>query len=93
MGYRQRSPPATHANVAHYDDTDWSAILRLYDDLRLIDGGPIINLNQPAAILSGCDASGARSGLNNLAAELENIQYYHTTVAEVYLALGDCTRP
>jgi len=41
---------AQHAVAASVDDTDWSSIARLYDQLRSVTPSPIVDLNRAVAI-------------------------------------------
>ena len=40
----------THARRIHDDDTDWAAILRLYDALFVLDASPVIAVNRALAM-------------------------------------------
>jgi len=39
-----------HANAASYDETDWAAIVRLYDELLVAWPSPIVALNRAVAV-------------------------------------------
>jgi RNA polymerase sigma factor (sigma-70 family) len=64
----QAAIAAVHAEAATADETDWPQVLALYDVLRRLDDGPIVQLNRVVAYAM---VHGPRAGLIALA-ELES---------------------
>jgi RNA polymerase sigma-70 factor (ECF subfamily) len=50
---------AEHCRASRFEETDWPAIVRLYDGLVEVTGSPIARLNQAVAIAYAGDAEGA----------------------------------
>ena len=47
---RRRSPPAT-AGPGSFEDTDWEAVVALYDALAQLAPSPVVELNRAVAVL------------------------------------------
>ncbi len=71
-----------HTNAATADATNWTMILRLYDELLDVDPSPVVALNRVVALGM---VSGPAAGLATLdaIADLENYHLYHATRAEM----------
>jgi RNA polymerase sigma factor (sigma-70 family) len=57
----QASIAACHARAATPDDTDWSRIVSLYDELLAVEPSPVVELNRAVAVSM---ASGPQAGLD-----------------------------
>ena len=85
---------ATHAAAPNSASTDWSAIVRLYDDLVALKPSPVVELNRAIALAM---AEGPRIGI----AAIERIEsdpalarYYllPATLGRLWLEAGDADR-
>ena len=86
----QAAIAAEHCKAGRSEDTDWGEIVRLYDQLQLLEPSPIILLNRAVAIAM---AQGPQSGLalvDTLAAsgDLENYHLLHATRADLLRRIG-----
>lgn len=86
----QAAIAAEHCKAGRAEDTDWGKIVRLYDQLQLLEPSPIILLNRAVAIAM---AEGPQSGLalvDTLAAggDLENYHLLHATRADLLRRIG-----
>lgn len=89
----QAAIAAEHCKAGRAEDTDWGEIVRLYDQLQLLEPSPIILLNRAVAIAM---AEGPQSGLalvDTLAAggDLENYHLLHATRADLLRRIGSRT--
>ncbi len=79
----------THARRAFDGETDWAAILKLYDALLAMRPGPIVALNRALAVAK---VEGAAQGLAALyeidVAKLENARPFHAARAELLGGVG-----
>jgi RNA polymerase sigma-70 factor (ECF subfamily) len=83
-----------HAVAPRYEDTDWAAIVDLYDSLIAIKPTPIVALNRAIAVSR---LRGPRAGLaavDAIAADPLLARYYllHATVGDLALECGDRAR-
>ncbi|HVU34297.1 MAG TPA: DUF6596 domain-containing protein [Opitutaceae bacterium] len=81
---------AYHATSRTWEDTDWPAILSLYNELLRIRPSPVIALNRAVAL---AEAEGAAAGLKAIEAiedkeRLRRYPYYYTGLADLNLRLG-----
>jgi len=79
-----------HCAATSYEDTDWSRILELYDNLYHIKSSPIVALNR--AVATG-KALGPEEGLAELskipdAAKLKDYPFYPAAQGEFHLLAG-----
>lgn len=76
-----------HSNAVSYEQTDWKAILKLYDTLLRRTNNPVVALNRCIVIgeVEGCDA--AINALKNLKG-FEGNRHYNTALGEMYLRSG-----
>ncbi|MEO6835051.1 MAG: sigma-70 family RNA polymerase sigma factor [Candidatus Tumulicola sp.] len=78
---------SVHADALRFEDTDWSAIVALYDTLMTIAPSPIVALNRAIAVAQlrgagrGLEAIDAIAGLERLAA----YPFYHAARGELEL--------
>jgi RNA polymerase sigma-70 factor (ECF subfamily) len=75
------------------EDTDWAAILRLYDLLQRVQPSPVVRLNRAVAVAM---AEGRRQGLaliDELAAsgELEGYHLLHAARADLLRRIGEAS--
>ncbi len=82
---------ALHDQAARHADTDWSAILSLYDRLEQMTGNPIVTLNRAvaAAMAHGPDAGLAL--LDDLGERLGDHHRLHSVRAHLLELAGDTT--
>ncbi len=81
---------AVHCKAVCAADTDWAEIVRLYDQLMVVQPSPIVSLNRAVAIAM---AKGPREGLaamDSLAAtsDLNNYHLFHAARADFLRRLG-----
>jgi RNA polymerase sigma-70 factor, ECF subfamily len=86
----QAAIAAEHCKVGRPGDTDWAAIVRLYDQLGRVQPSPIVSLNRAVAVAM---ASGPRAGLaeiDGLAAtnDLSDYHLLHAARADLLRRLG-----
>ena len=83
----QAAIAAEHARAPSAEATDWARIRELYDLLRTIDPGPVVELNRAVAV--GME-SGPQAGLDALSAidGLGGFHLLHSTRAELLSRLG-----
>jgi RNA polymerase sigma-70 factor (ECF subfamily) len=86
----QAAIAAEHCKAASSGDTDWGAIVRLYDQLKRAQPSPIVSLNRAVAVAM---ASGPRAGLeviDGLAAadHLNDYHLLHAARADLLRRLG-----
>jgi RNA polymerase sigma-70 factor (ECF subfamily) len=65
---------ACHATAATWADTEWSRILRLYDELLVLSPSPVVALNRAVAV---CMHSGPAAGLEALSELQATLSNYH----------------
>jgi RNA polymerase sigma-70 factor, ECF subfamily len=81
---------AAHCRAAHPADTDWSEIVRLYDQLERVQPSPIVSLNRAVAVAM---AEGPRAGLAAMdglvaADDLKDYHLLHAARADLLRRLG-----
>jgi RNA polymerase sigma-70 factor (ECF subfamily) len=85
----QAAIAALHCQAARFEDTDWSQILLLYNQLARIQPSPVIALNRAVAVAM---VQGPQAGLAAIDAleteELENYHLLHAARADLYRRLG-----
>ena len=82
---------AVHARASSIEETDWPAIISLYDALMRLAPSPIVALNRAIAIAQ-CD--GPNRGLEAIGAvvnreRLEGYPFYHAALGELELRRGN----
>ena len=82
---------AVHASARGVDDTDWAAIVALYDRLMDIAPSPVVALNRAIAI---CERDGAEEGLEALRAiddreRLSMYPFFPAAAGEMELRRGN----
>ena len=82
----QAAIAAVHADAPTADDTDWSQIVALYDQLHAIRPNPVVALNRAVAVGS---LHGPSAGLDALAqVDLQHYQPYHAARADLLARAG-----
>jgi RNA polymerase sigma-70 factor, ECF subfamily len=77
---------AVHADAAAVEQTDWSQILTLYDQLLAIAPTPVVALNRAIAVGEVQGSSAALALVDEL--DLENYYPFHATRADLLRRLG-----
>jgi RNA polymerase sigma-70 factor (ECF subfamily) len=82
---------AVHASAPNVEETDWSAIVSLYDTLMRIAPTPVVALNRAIAV---GQSEGAERGIEELVAiadadRLANYPFYPATLGELEVARGN----
>jgi RNA polymerase sigma-70 factor, ECF subfamily len=85
---------ACHAVAAHYDDTDWSRIVELYDMLAAIKPTPIVALNRAIALSRLHGPEVGLAALETIASDPVMARYYllPATMGELARESGDAAR-
>lgn len=87
----QAAIAAVHCKAAQPADTDWTEIVRLYDQLERLQPSPVVSLNRAVAVAM---AEGPRAGLaivDRLAAadDLDEYHLLHAARADLLRRLGE----
>jgi len=86
----QAAIAAVHCSAARAEDTDWSAIVRLYDLLERVQPSPVVSLNRAVAVAM---AEGPEAGLaliETIAAssDLDHYHLLHAARADLLRRMG-----
>ena len=86
----QAAIAAEHCRALRAEDTDWDAIVRLYNLLLRIQPSPIISLNRAVAIAMVEGSDRALELIDDIAAagELDNYHLLHAARADLYRRRG-----
>ena len=79
---------AAHAIAASTAETDWSQIVRLYDQLLAIQPTPIVALNRAVAVAEVDGPETALQLVDALAADLDRFYLFHAIRADLLRRLG-----
>jgi RNA polymerase sigma-70 factor, ECF subfamily len=79
---------AVHTSAPDVDDTDWSQIIALYDQLVRIDPSPIVALNRAIAVAELDGPEVALAAIERLADPLAGYHPYHAARADLLRRLG-----
>jgi RNA polymerase sigma-70 factor (ECF subfamily) len=82
----QAAIAAVHSDAANADDTDWSQILRLYDQLSALVSSPVVALNRAVAVAEARGVAEALDLLEDL--DLDRYHLFHATRAELLGRIG-----
>ena len=77
---------AVHADAATIEQTDWSQVVALYDQLLAVAPTPVVALNRAIAIGEVHGAADALSLVDEL--DLDNYHLFHATRADLLRRLG-----
>jgi RNA polymerase sigma-70 factor (ECF subfamily) len=79
---------AVHSDAPSAADTDWSQIVRLYDQLLVFAPTPIVALNRAIALAELEGPAAALAVISTLASDLENYHLFHATRADLLERVG-----
>ncbi len=79
---------ACHAEAEHWDGTDWTQIVVLYDMLLHLAPSPVTRLHRAIALRYVTGPGAALSEVDDLAGVLGDYHLFHATRAELLRALG-----
>lgn len=87
----QAAVQAVHVSAASFDETDWLAIVEIYDRMLTMTDNPVIRLNRAAAIswAQGPAAGLAETDQITSAGELADYHYLHSARADMLRRIGD----
>ncbi len=76
---------AVHATAPTYEETEWAAIVRIYDTILASGPNPIVALNRAAAVVErdGPEAGLSEIDRSNVDGALDHYHYFHSARAEV----------
>jgi RNA polymerase sigma-70 factor (ECF subfamily) len=77
-----------HATARRWEDTDWSLILRLYDQLLTLTDSPVAALNRAIALHYRDGPAAGLAALDGLTDHLRTYHLFHATRAQLLRALG-----
>jgi RNA polymerase sigma-70 factor (ECF subfamily) len=85
---------ACHAAAPSFDDTDWSRIVSLYDDLLAMQPSPVVALNRAIAIAMADGPDAGIAAIESIASRdsLRDYPLFYATLGELWLRSGDSTR-
>ena len=73
----QAAIAATHAQAAHFEDTDWGEIDRLYAVLETLQPSPVVTLNRAVAVSKVHGPAAALAMVDPLAEQLSGYFHFH----------------
>jgi len=79
---------AYHATASAWSDTDWAAILDVYDELRALDPSPVVALNRAIALSMHDGPAVALDALAELDEPLSRYHHFYATRADLRRRLG-----
>jgi RNA polymerase sigma-70 factor (ECF subfamily) len=79
---------AQHATAPAIDETDWTRIVELYDQLIAIHPSPVARLNRAVAVFEEYGAAEGLSAMEDLAGDLDEYQPFHVARSEMLRELG-----
>ena len=79
---------ATHATAPSWADTDWSAVVSLYDALRRLEPTPVVALNRALAVAERDGPGAALDELDGLVDRLDGYHLFHAARAELLRRVG-----
>jgi RNA polymerase sigma-70 factor, ECF subfamily len=81
-----------HATAPTWADTDWSRILRLYDELLALTPSPIVALNRAVAVCMHSGPAAGLEALSELEAPLSNYHLFFSLRADFRSRSGEDAR-
>ncbi|MEO1060229.1 MAG: sigma-70 family RNA polymerase sigma factor [Actinomycetota bacterium] len=88
----QATIAALHATAPSYAETDWPAIILVYDAMLASGGGPVVALNRAAAIAEHRGPEAGLAAIEELDADaLADYPYFHSARAELLARSGQDT--
>ncbi|WP_030264431.1 RNA polymerase sigma factor [Streptomyces sp. NRRL B-24484] len=79
---------AVHTSASGAEDTDWSQVVALYDQLVRLDPSPVVALNRAVAVAELDGPEVALAAVDRLDDALSGYHAYHATRAELLRRLG-----
>ncbi len=79
---------AVHTSARGSDDTDWAAVVALYDQLVRLDPSPVVALNRAVAVAELDGPEVALAQLDGLEERLSGYHAYHAARADLLRRLG-----
>lgn len=79
---------AVHTSARTFQDTDWSQIVALYDQLVRLEKSPIVELNRAVAVAEWHGPQAALALVDRLEPELAAYHPFHATRADLLRRLG-----
>jgi predicted RNA polymerase sigma factor len=79
---------ALHALAPSYQDTDWHAVRRRYDDLLILRPSPVVMLGRAVATSYTDGPDAALAEVDELAGQLDSYRRWHATRADLLRRLG-----
>jgi RNA polymerase sigma-70 factor, ECF subfamily len=79
---------AVHTSARGVDDTDWSQVVALYDQLARLDPSPIVALNRAIAVAELDGPEVALAAIDRLADRLAGYHAFHAARADLLRRLG-----
>ncbi|HEX9163016.1 MAG TPA: DUF6596 domain-containing protein [Thermoanaerobaculia bacterium] len=83
---------ACHATSPSFDETDWPAVVELYDELLAMNPSPVVALNRAIAVALARGTEQGIAEVERIAASLENYLPLAATLGELWLRAGDRVR-
>jgi RNA polymerase sigma-70 factor (ECF subfamily) len=83
---------AVHTSARTAEETDWSQVVALYDQLTRIDPSPVVAMNRAIALAELDGPQAALATLNRLEPHLQNYHAYHATRAAMEHRAGNTER-
>lgn len=80
---------AEHAVAPSFEETDWPAIIALYDDLLQIEPSPVVALNRAIAVAMAEGPAAGIAAAHPLAPSLPSYLPLAATLGELHLRSGD----
>ncbi|MDO7867195.1 RNA polymerase sigma factor [Nocardioides jiangxiensis] len=84
----QAAIQAVHCDAVDVSMTDWSQVVALYDQLRLVAPSPVVELNRAVAVAELAGASVGLDLVTPLADVLDGYHAFHATRADLLQRLG-----
>jgi RNA polymerase sigma-70 factor (ECF subfamily) len=80
---------AEHATAAKATETDWAAILILYDRLLVVQPSPVVDLNRAVAVAEAGDPMAGLAALAELESDLSGYHAFHLARGEMLRQIDD----
>jgi RNA polymerase sigma-70 factor (ECF subfamily) len=87
----QAAIAALHAEALRAEDTDWSRIAQLYDELAVTTPSPVVALNRAVAVALAGDAERGLSMIDDIGDALDGYHLFHAARADLLRRLGRAT--
>ncbi len=79
---------AVHNSARHANDTDWSQVVALYDQLVRLDPSPIVAMNRAISVAELDGPEVALAAIDQLEHALDDYHAFHATRADLLRRLG-----